>query len=86
MMQTLSWENLSETFPIEVSLRGEILEFIRDNPGCGFDSIDGHLRPSSRAGLMAVILRMREDGDIVSNGPHPIERYHTGVNNRCHGQ
>ena len=76
MMHVDDWESLSRRFPMEVSLRDDILSYIGDHPGCGFNAICNRFRHADNIGLMDVLFRLREDGDIVTDGPHPVERHY----------
>lgn len=76
MIAVMDWTQLGVRYPMETAMRDAIIEFVSSRPGCTFNGIEGHLKPMNREGLQAVILRMRDDGDIVSVGPHPVEAYY----------
>ena len=76
MISVDGWDGLARRFPLEVSLRDDILAFIGEHPGCGFNAICNHFRHADTIGLMDVLFRLREDGDVVTDGPHPVESHY----------
>ena len=76
MIRFGSWDRLRGRFPYEAGMRDRIIEYVKEHPGCTFGEIYGHLKPTDRQGLQATLFLIRDDGDIVSHGPHPVETYY----------